>query len=83
MNLRIVGLVRDFELQRDLRKELLRKWAHADKAASTHSFHSCHRCHAQKIKCSGEKPCSKCRAAGYEGQCIYATRDRKIRVDER
>ncbi|KOS42751.1 hypothetical protein ACN38_g6348 [Penicillium nordicum] len=43
---------------------------------------ACHRCHAQKIKCSGEKPCSKCRVAGYEAQCRYATRDRKIRVDE-
>ncbi|CAG8362307.1 unnamed protein product [Penicillium salamii] len=43
---------------------------------------ACHRCHSQKIKCSGEKPCSKCRAAGYGNQCNYATRDRKIRVDE-
>ncbi|CAG8127802.1 unnamed protein product [Penicillium olsonii] len=42
----------------------------------------CHRCHSQKIKCSGEKPCAKCRSAGYGHQCNYATRDRKIRVDE-
>ncbi|KAL4884911.1 fungal-specific transcription factor domain-containing protein [Aspergillus karnatakaensis] len=44
---------------------------------------ACHRCHAQKVKCSGEKPCSRCRQGGYEGDCTYVVRDRKVRVDER
>ncbi|KAE8418142.1 fungal-specific transcription factor domain-containing protein [Aspergillus pseudocaelatus] len=43
---------------------------------------ACYRCHSQKIKCSGEKPCLRCRRAGYAAQCGYANRDRKIRVDE-
>ncbi|KAJ6036337.1 fungal-specific transcription factor domain-containing protein [Penicillium herquei] len=43
---------------------------------------ACYRCHAQKIKCSGEKPCSRCQQTGRAAECKYADRDRKIRVDE-
>ncbi|KAL2837688.1 fungal-specific transcription factor domain-containing protein [Aspergillus pseudoustus] len=43
---------------------------------------ACRRCHAQKIRCSGERPCSKCRLAGCGDECSYVVRDRKVRVDE-
>ncbi|RAL09417.1 uncharacterized protein BO97DRAFT_168384 [Aspergillus homomorphus CBS 101889] len=43
---------------------------------------ACHRCHAQKVKCSGETPCSRCNMAGCANECSYVVRDRKVRVDE-
>ncbi|KAL3442801.1 fungal-specific transcription factor domain-containing protein [Aspergillus insuetus] len=43
---------------------------------------ACRRCHAQKARCSGEMPCSKCCLAGCESECSYVVRDRKVRVDE-
>ncbi|KAJ5713982.1 fungal-specific transcription factor domain-containing protein [Penicillium malachiteum] len=36
----------------------------------------------RKIKCSGDKPCSRCQKTGRAAECKYADRDRKIRVDE-
>ncbi|PWY94559.1 hypothetical protein BO94DRAFT_457304, partial [Aspergillus sclerotioniger CBS 115572] len=43
---------------------------------------SCRRCHAQKVKCSGQRPCSRCQLAGCGDACTYVARDRKVRVDE-
>lgn len=43
---------------------------------------ACDRCHSQKIKCSGEQPCSRCRLAGQDDQCRYVFRDRKVRIEE-
>ncbi|XHG03426.1 hypothetical protein AWENTII_006733 [Aspergillus wentii] len=43
---------------------------------------ACQRCHIHKVKCSGERPCAKCRLAGCENECLYAVRDRKIKVNE-
>ncbi|KAE8382431.1 fungal-specific transcription factor domain-containing protein [Aspergillus bertholletiae] len=43
---------------------------------------ACTRCHAQKTKCTGDKPCAKCREAGVGDQCRYVSRDRKIRINE-
>jgi hypothetical protein len=49
----------------------------------THSINSCQRCHSHKIKCSGDQPCSKCRAVGLADECAYATRDRQVKVSEK
>ncbi|OQE43197.1 hypothetical protein PENCOP_c003G05258 [Penicillium coprophilum] len=46
-------------------------------------FVACRRCHSHKIKCSGDQPCSKCRAVGLAGECAYATRDRQVKVSEK
>ncbi|KAI2790325.1 hypothetical protein POX_d05835 [Penicillium oxalicum] len=38
-------------------------------------FIACQRCHTHKIKCSGDQPCSKCRAAGgkpFRKDCLLA-----------
>ncbi|KAH8703218.1 fungal-specific transcription factor [Talaromyces proteolyticus] len=43
---------------------------------------SCHRCHAHKVKCSGERPCEKCRLAGCAEECNYVSRDRQVKVNE-
>ncbi|RAK81345.1 Zn(II)2Cys6 transcription factor [Aspergillus fijiensis CBS 313.89] len=43
---------------------------------------ACQRCHAQKVKCSGGRPCSRCHMAGCEHECSYVVRDRKVRIDE-
>ncbi|PQK17131.1 hypothetical protein BB8028_0007g03300 [Beauveria bassiana] len=43
---------------------------------------ACSRCHEKKMKCSGETPCARCKAAGHFDSCRYVARDRKIRVDE-
>ncbi|KAH6719385.1 fungal-specific transcription factor [Leptodontidium sp. MPI-SDFR-AT-0119] len=43
---------------------------------------ACQRCHAQKIKCSGERPCAKCAQAGFGNDCQYQARDRKITVSQ-
>ncbi|KAM3437193.1 hypothetical protein MY4824_003891 [Beauveria thailandica] len=43
---------------------------------------ACSRCHHKKMKCSGETPCARCKAAGHSDSCRYVVRDRKIRVDE-
>ncbi|KAJ5987828.1 transcriptional regulator family: Fungal Specific TF [Penicillium waksmanii] len=45
-------------------------------------FVACQRCHAHKIKCSGDLPCSKCRAVGCADDCAYAPRDRQVKVSE-
>lgn len=72
------------QLEQDHKKGRSRKCFNASHFYSViHTFIRCHRCHSQKVKCSGEKPCSRCRRAGYAAQCRYANRDRKIRVDER
>ncbi|KAM3559524.1 hypothetical protein MY1884_003430 [Beauveria asiatica] len=44
---------------------------------------ACSRCHHKKMKCSGETPCARCKAAGHSDSCRYVVRDRKIRVDQR
>ncbi|KAJ5160693.1 transcriptional regulator family: Fungal Specific TF [Penicillium canariense] len=46
-------------------------------------FVACQRCHSHKIKCSGDQPCSKCRAVGCADECAYAARDRLIKVSEK
>ncbi|KAL4898125.1 fungal-specific transcription factor [Aspergillus ambiguus] len=43
---------------------------------------ACYRCHSHKVKCSGEKPCARCRQAGCGDECQYALRDRKLKVNE-
>ncbi|KAJ5779234.1 transcriptional regulator family: Fungal Specific TF [Penicillium paradoxum] len=45
-------------------------------------FVACQRCHSHKIKCSGDQPCTKCRAVGLPDECTYATRDRQVKVSE-
>ncbi|KAJ5590003.1 transcriptional regulator family: Fungal Specific TF [Penicillium hetheringtonii] len=45
-------------------------------------FVACQRCHSHKIKCSGDLPCSKCRAVGVADECVYAPRDRQVKVSE-
>ncbi|CEJ61787.1 hypothetical protein PMG11_10306 [Penicillium brasilianum] len=45
-------------------------------------FVACQRCHAHKIKCSGDQPCSKCRAVGCADECAYSSRDRQVKVSE-
>lgn len=49
----------------------------------TDKFSRCQRCHAHKIKCSGDQPCSKCRAVGCAEECAYASRDRQVKVSEK
>jgi hypothetical protein len=46
-------------------------------------YNSCRRCHAHKIKCSGERPCTKCQQLDLANECEYAARDRKVAVNER
>lgn len=48
----------------------------------TNNFFSCQRCHTHKIKCSGGQPCARCRHLDCEDECRYATRDRKLKVNE-
>ncbi|OJJ98544.1 hypothetical protein ASPACDRAFT_53382 [Aspergillus aculeatus ATCC 16872] len=43
---------------------------------------ACQRCHAQKVKCSGGRPCSRCHMARRGNECSYVFRDRKVRIDE-
>ena len=47
------------------------------------TFRRCQRCHSHKIKCSGDLPCSKCRAVGVADECVYAPRDRQVKVSEK
>ncbi|CAG8055672.1 unnamed protein product [Penicillium olsonii] len=46
-------------------------------------FVACQRCHSHKIKCSGDLPCTKCRSVGCADECVYATRDRQVKVSEK
>ncbi|KAL2067518.1 hypothetical protein VTL71DRAFT_1943 [Oculimacula yallundae] len=43
---------------------------------------ACQRCHYQKIKCSGDQPCTKCLQSGFQDDCQYQARDRKITVSQ-
>lgn len=42
------------------------------------SHYACKRCKLLKTKCSGELPCSNCKAVNKADLCVYPTKDRKI-----
>ncbi|KAF2833524.1 hypothetical protein CC86DRAFT_389739 [Ophiobolus disseminans] len=44
---------------------------------------ACRRCHSRKVKCSGERPCSICRDAGLDSECVYPARDRQVKISQR
>ncbi|OJI97991.1 hypothetical protein ASPVEDRAFT_880480 [Aspergillus versicolor CBS 583.65] len=44
------------------------------------SAKACHYCHTQKVKCSGERSCTRCQASHRD--CIFASKDRLVTVPE-
>ncbi|KAH7084255.1 hypothetical protein FB567DRAFT_78249 [Paraphoma chrysanthemicola] len=44
---------------------------------------ACRRCHSRKVKCSAEQPCSNCRDAGLNVECVYPARDRQVKISQR
>ncbi|KAJ5214894.1 transcriptional regulator family: Fungal Specific TF [Penicillium chermesinum] len=51
-----------------------------DSRRQRRKFVACQRCHAHKIKCSGDQPCTKCKAVGCASECAYAARDRQVKL---
>ncbi|KAL4806408.1 fungal-specific transcription factor domain-containing protein [Aspergillus unguis] len=43
---------------------------------------ACERCHSHKIKCSGDQPCTRCRAVGCAEACQFPARDRQVKISE-
>ncbi|QQK45581.1 Zn(2)-C6 fungal-type DNA-binding domain [Penicillium digitatum] len=64
------------------RSALTKEQEQESRESQRRKFVACQRCHSHKIKCSGDRPCSKCRTVGLAEECAYTIRDRQVKVSE-
>ncbi|KAF2439352.1 hypothetical protein P171DRAFT_436048 [Karstenula rhodostoma CBS 690.94] len=43
---------------------------------------ACERCHSRRQKCSGGHPCSRCSETSPPAECVYPSRDRKVKLSQ-
>ncbi|KAL5392049.1 hypothetical protein PMIN03_003860 [Paraphaeosphaeria minitans] len=43
---------------------------------------ACERCHSRRQKCSGGHPCSRCGETSPPADCVYPSRDRKVKLSQ-